>query len=98
MKRLALVALLSAASVPTLAQPAPPPVMTIEPADAEAFKDIVDSTIPPRYNAALIRWYQGLLQRYQQKQQALQAARAPKTPEEVQRDKDAVQKATEGNR
>jgi hypothetical protein len=72
------------------AQPAPP-VMTLEPADAEAFRDIVDSTIPPRYNGALIRWYQGLLQKYQQKQQALQV-RPPQTPEETQRDLGAVKK------
>jgi hypothetical protein len=42
--------------------------MVIEPADADAFRDIVESPIPPRYNAALIRWYTAILQRQQAKQ------------------------------
>jgi len=91
MRKIVLIAALSAASLSATAQPAPP-AMTIEPADADAFRDIVDSTIPPKYNGALIRWYQGILLRYQQKQQALQA-KPPKTPEETQRDLDVVKKA-----
>lgn len=88
MRRTAIAAILCGLTLSAAAQPVPP-VMTIEPADAEAFRDIVDSTIPPRYNGALIRWYQGLLQRYQQKQQAFQV-KPPQTPEERQRDMDAV--------
>ncbi len=53
-------------------KPPPPQVpMVIEPADADAFRDIIESTIPPRYNAALIRWYGAILQRQQAKQAEL---------------------------
>lgn len=50
-------------------KPPPPQVpMVIEPADADAFRDILESSIPPRYNGALIRWYTAILQRQQAKQ------------------------------
>ena len=44
----------------------PPPVntpMIIEPADADAFREIVEGTIPQKYNGLLIRWYNTILQR-----------------------------------
>ena len=49
-------------------KPQPQVPMAIEPADADAFRDIIESTIPPRYNPALIRWYTTILQRQQAKQ------------------------------
>jgi hypothetical protein len=54
---------------PSTAQQTP---MIIEPADAEAFKEIIETTIPPRYNRAIIQWYTAILQ----KQQAKAAAEA----------------------
>jgi hypothetical protein len=71
MLRIILVTVVCFASCPILAQTSPSPPqapMVIEPADADAFRDIVESTIPPRYNTALIRWYTAILQRQQAKQ------------------------------
>jgi hypothetical protein len=45
----------------------PQPPMILEPADAEAFKEILETTIPPRYNRALIQRYTTILQRHQAK-------------------------------
>lgn len=62
--------------------PKPPPpqaTMTIEPADADAFRDIVESTIPPRYNAAIIRWYTAILQRQQARQAEMAKAQSGST-------------------
>jgi hypothetical protein len=56
--------------------PQMPAAMIIEPADADAFREIVESTIPPKYNSALIRWYTAILQRQQAKQ--AEAAKAAK--------------------
>jgi hypothetical protein len=47
--------------------PQPSPPMVIEAADADAFREIIETTIPPRYNGALIRWYSAILQRQQAK-------------------------------
>jgi hypothetical protein len=57
-----------------LVQPQPP--MLIEPADADAFREIIETTIPPRYNGAIIRWYTSILQRQQAK--ITEAAKAEK--------------------
>jgi hypothetical protein len=62
--RLLIIALALASSA-AIAQTIAPPPMIIEPADADAFREIVESTIPPKYNAALIRWYTAILQRQQ---------------------------------
>lgn len=54
-------------------QPVPqPPPMIIEPADADEFREVVETTIPPRYNRAIIRWYTTILQRQQAKVEAKQ--------------------------
>ena len=47
--------------------------IVIEPADDAAFRDIVESTIPPRYNGALIRWYTDLVLRAKAKADAMKA-------------------------
>jgi hypothetical protein len=56
-----------------LVQPQPP--MLIEPADADAFREVIETTIPPRYNGAIIRWYTAILQRQQAKAAAEAKAR-----------------------
>lgn len=61
------------------AAPGQPP-MVIEPADADAFREIIESTIPPRYNGAIIRWYTAILQRQQAKVAAEAKAREEAAP------------------
>ena len=57
-------------------KPPPPQVpMVIEPADADAFRDIVDSTIPPRYSSALVRWYNAIVQRQVKQADAAKTAK-----------------------
>lgn len=61
-------------------QPVQPPApMVIEPADADAFREIIETTIPPRYNSAIIRWYTAILQRQQAK--AAAEAKANEKPQ-----------------
>lgn len=56
--------------VPQDQQPVP---MVIEPADADALREIIESTIPPKYNGALIRWYTAIVQRQLARQAAEKA-------------------------
>jgi hypothetical protein len=75
----------SASAQEVAPKPQPPQVpMVIEPADADIFRDIIESTIPPRYNGALIRWYTAILQRQQAKQAELAKAAQPQTEEPKQ--------------
>lgn len=60
--------------------PQPPPPMVIDPADADAFRELIETTIPPRYNGALIRWYTAILQRQQAKAAAEAKAREEVAP------------------
>src|ERR1700730_4824498 len=66
----------------TGSQPVPPQVpIVLEPDEADAFRDIVESTIPPRYTASLIRWYATIIQRWQQQvAQTQRAAPEQETP------------------
>ena len=59
----------AAAQVPQPAVPAPLP-MVIEEADADALRDIIDSTIPPRYSPALVHWFNAIYARARARQQA----------------------------
>jgi len=73
MKKILWIAICFLAPLGVVAQEATPkPLsqvpMIIEPADADVFRDIIESTVPPRYNAALIRWYMAIFQRQQAKQ------------------------------
>jgi hypothetical protein len=54
---------IAAAAQPAPSMPTPP--LVIEPADTNAFREILETTIPPRYHGALIRWYAGLVERQQ---------------------------------
>jgi hypothetical protein len=59
--------------------------MVIEPADADALREIIETTIPPRYNRAIIQWYATLAQKQQAKAAAdakdRPAAPTPSTPQ-----------------
>ena len=56
-----------AQDMPVKVVPTTPPPMVIDPADADAFREIIETTIPPRYNKALIQWYSNLLKKQQDK-------------------------------
>lgn len=65
-----LVGLLLASPASADPPPAPDSPFVLEQGDVIALKEIVETTIPPRYSGALIRWIQGILAREQAKASA----------------------------
>ena len=64
-----------------VSSPVPPQVpMVIEQADADALRDIIDSTIPQRYTPMLIRWFNAIFARQQARQAELAKQAVPIPP------------------
>ena len=86
--RQALIAAVLVFPLSAAAQAPQPPAqvpMIIEQADADALRDIIDSTIPQRYTPALIRWFNAIFVRQQARLAELTKQAVPPKPEAVEK-------------